>query len=508
MTDPKLQNEIADASAHELAPTSSGGALPGILEVSGMSDDRDETARLLSVLVDGALDGTVVWDRNVVRTIEHALGRIDALVSQQLAAVMHHPELQKLEGSWRGLKHLVFNSETSESLQIRVLNADKTELKKDFDKAVDFDQSHLWKSLYTRAFDQAGGVPFGALVGDFEFTHGVEDVELLRNISSVCAAAFCPFIAAAGPAMFQKDWDSYADLENPVDIASRLRTEAHTKWKQFRETDDSRFVSLVLPRVMSRLPYGKETSRVEEFDFEEFGHLHPDVVGTNENHGRFTWMNASYVMGARLADSFAKFGWCTSIRGADSGGRVEKLPLYTYMSAHGDERTKCPTEARIADGRGRELSNCGFLPLVHYEDSDYAVFFDGQTTQRPATYDTDDANENARLSAGLPYMMASSRIAHYLKVMARDRLGSKAQRGDVERLLRRWLNQYVCKDSSPPEEMKARFPLAAAEVEVRERPGAPGVYDAVAWIRPWLFLEELNASLRLVASMPEGRGGG
>jgi type VI secretion system protein ImpC len=485
-------------SAEPLAEIS---PLEGIINAT--KEKPDEARKLVQTLVERALEGTVVWDRNVSRTFQKAIDLLDSKLSKQLAAVMHHPEFAQLEGTWRGFKHLVFNSETSAMLKIRVLNASKRELAKDLEKAVEFDQSQLFKKLYEHEYGTPGGEPYGALIGDYYFSGHPEDIDMLNKLSGVAAASFCPFIAGTAPQMF--GFQNFTELSRPRDLEKIFQTPNYTGWRSFRDSEDSRFVTLTMPRVLARVPFGSFTKKIEEFNFEE---VEMDDRGRPRalDHGAYCWMNASFVMGAKLTESFAKYGWCTTIRGRESGGTVESLPTHVFYCDDGDMDAKCPAEIAITDRRERELSELGFLPLCHYKNTDYAVFFGGQTVQKPKKYDVPSATANARLSAGLPYIMAASRIAHYLKVIARDKVGSKMERGDVEDFLKRWLSEYVCLDAKPTAEIKAKYPLAEAKVEVREIPGKPGCYDAVAWLRPWLFFEELNASLRLVASVPQAKG--
>ena len=494
---PQQQPEAAaSASAAE------GGLLDAVIGATPQTAP-DQARDLLGNLVDEVMRGTVTWDKNLTRTITKAIELIDGKMSKQLAAIMHHADFQKLEGSWRGFRYLVFNSETSATLKLRVFNVSKRELAKDLEKAVEFDQSQLFKKIYENEFGSPGGEPYGALIGDYEFSQHPEDIEMLNKVSGVAAAAFCPFIAGAAPQMF--GFGDYTELSKPRDLERIFQTADYTAWRSFRDSDDSRFVTLAMPRVLSRLPYGSLTKPIEEFNYEE---VELDAQGKprSMDHGDYCWMNASFVMGAKLTESFAKYGWCTTIRGAEGGGKVENLPTHAFYSDDGDIDTKCPTEVAITDRREAELSKLGFLPLCHYKNTDYSVFFGGQTAQKAKVYDNHAATANAKISSGLPYIMASSRIAHYLKVIARDKIGSKMERNDVEDFLKRWLAEYVCADERPSAEMKSKFPLAEAKVEVREIPGKPGAYDAVAWLRPWLFFEELNASLRLVASIPKTKG--
>ena len=454
---------------------------------------------MIRSLVEESVKGTLRFDKNVSKTISSAIAAIDVVMSKQLAAIMHNESFQKLEGSWRGLHYLVQNSETGAQLKLRVFNLSKRELFKDLDKAVEFDQSQAFKKIYEAEFGSPGGEPYGALIGDYEFTNHPEDIDLLTKMSQVSAAGFCPFLSAADPALL--GLESFEELSKPRDLEKIFLDDSFTKWRSFRDSEDSRFVTLTMPRCLSRLPYGKNTKVVDAFDFEE---VDLDEQGNSKPvpHENYAWMNTSYVLGARLTDSFAKFGWCTAIRGAENGGKVEGLPTHVFMADDGDKSLKCPTEIAITDRREAELSKLGFLPLCFYKNTDYAVFFGSQTTQKPKKYDRPEATANAAISARLPYMMATSRIAHFLKVIARDKIGSFMERQDCEEWLKRWISNYVTTDPKPSDEMKARYPLAEAAIKVEEIPGAPGSYNAVAWLRPWLQMEELTTSMRMVAKIP------
>jgi type VI secretion system protein ImpC len=458
--------------------------------------EPDRAQNLLRTLTDQALKGTVKYDRNLTVTLNNAIAELDKAISTQLSAIMQSPEFTKLEGSWRGLHYLVKNSETSVNLKIRVLNASKRELSKDLSKAVEFDQSRLFKSIYEDEFGTPGGEPMGALIGDFEFDNSFDDVQLLQGISSIAAAAFAPFISAASPRMF--GFDDYRDLARPRDLEKIFETVEYSKWRSFRESDDSRFVTLALPRVLARMPYSPKTNPIDEFVFDE-------TSGSSNGelrHDDYCWMNASFVMGTRLTEAFARSGWCTAIRGAENGGKVENLPMHVFSSDDGDLDLKCPTEVGITDRRDAELGKLGFLPLCHYKNTDYAVFFGAQTTHKPKLYDKPEATANAAVSARLPYMMATSRFAHYLKVMGRDKIGSFMEASDCEVWLNRWIASYVNANDDAGEESRAKYPLRDAKVTVQEIPGKPGSYNAVAWMRPWLQMEELTTSLRMVARIP------
>jgi len=485
-------------------PQAETAAQPGVdlLEQAISATKQTEPKRaeeLLRTLTEQALEGTVSYSKNLNLSISEAIKQIDAKISKQLAAVMHHPKFKQLEGSWRGLHYLVMNTETSASLKLRVINWSKRELFRDMSRATEFDQSQLFKKIYESEFGTPGGQPYGALIGDYEFTNHPEDIDTLRLVSNVAAAAFAPFIAAASPRLL--GLDSYRELSAPRDMEKIFDSLEYTKWNAYRETEDSRFVTLVLPRVLARLPYGERTTKVDEFDYEE-APIDEAGVARRMPHDDYCWMNAAYAMGARLTDAFARNGWCTAIRGAENGGKVENLPCHIFTSDDGDIDLQCPTEIGITDRREAELSKLGFLAVSHYKGTDYAVFFGAQTNQKPKKYDRPDATANAAISARLPYMMASSRIAHYLKIIARDKIGSFKEASDVGAWLKRWIEQYTNSNPSPSEEAKAKYPLREARIQVEEIPGKPGSYHAVAHMRPWLQMEELTTSLRMVARIP------
>jgi type VI secretion system protein ImpC len=485
------------------ATTTEEGSL-GLLDqvVSATKQTEPDRAQdLVKNLVEQALAGTVTFDKNLTRTFDRAIAAIDAKVSAQLNAIMHDPKFLKLEGSWRGLHYLVQNSETGTSLKLRVLNASKRDLTRDLTKAVEFDQSQLFKKIYENEFGTPGGEPYGALIGDYEWTNHPDDVETLRLVSNVAAGAFAPFISGVGAGMF--GFNDWTELSKPRDLAKIFDSVEYNKWRSFRESEDARFVSLVMPRVVARLPYGAATKPIEEFGYEEAPSDPVTGAAKPMGHHDYCWMNAAYVMGARLTDSFAKSGFCVAIRGAEGGGKVENLPSHVFTSDDGDSDSKCPTEIGITDRREFELSNLGFLPLCHYKNTDYAVFFGAQSVQKPKKYDRPEATANAAISARLPYLMATSRFAHYLKVMARDKIGSFMEASDCEKWLNRWINNYVNSNENASAEMKARYPLREAMIEVKEIPGKPGSYNAVAHLRPWLQMEELTTSMRMVARIPQ-----
>ena len=455
---------------------------------------------LMRTLAQEAMSGTVQFNKNMTVTLREAIAKIDAQISEQLAAIMHAEKFKQMEGSWRGLNYLVKNSEIGEGLKIQVLNVSKKELAADLSKATDFDQSTFYKKVYEEQFGTAGGHPFGALVGDYYFSKHPDDIELLTNISSVAAAGFTPFVSAADSKLF--GMDSFSELSSPMDMKQLFETADYMKWNSYRQSEDSRFVTLTMPKVLARLPYGADTKPVEGFAYEEAPF---DETGAPKSmkHDDYCWMNASYALAARMTDAFAQYGWCTAIRGAEGGGKVSNLPTHVFQSDDGDLDSKCPTEIGITDRREKELSDLGFLPLCHYKNTDYSVFFGAQSTQKPKKYDRPEATANAAISARLPYLMATSRFAHYLKVMARDKIGSFMEAKDCENWLNRWISNYVDATEGASQDARAKYPLREARVEVREVEGAPGSYTAVAHLRPWLQFEELTTSMRLVARIPK-----
>ncbi|MCW9029607.1 MAG: type VI secretion system contractile sheath large subunit [Kangiella sp.] len=479
---------------------------PDILSQAIAATKQTEASRaeeLLRALTSEAMKGTVTWNKNLTVTFKEAIDKIDEALSSQLSKIMHNERFQKLEGSWRGLQYLVQNTDTSVSMKLKVINLPKRELFKDLSKAVEFDQSQLFKKIYESEFGTAGGEPFGALIGDYEFTNHPEDIETLELTSNVAAGAFAPFISASSPELF--GFNDWTELSKPRDLEKIFDSLEYARWRGFRDSEDSRFVTLTAPRVLARLPYGEQTRPIEEFAFEELPVDSNTKIANSVDNKDYCWMNASYVLGSKLTQAFTEHGWCTAIRGAEGGGKVTSLPMHNFLSDDGDMDMQCPTEVGITDRREAELSKLGFLPLCHYKNTDYAVFFGSNTTQRPKKYDSPDATANADISSRLPYIMATSRFAHYLKVLARDKIGSFMEPEDCESWLNRWILNYVNADEAAGQESRAKYPLAEARVEVEEVPGSPGVYHAKAWLKPWLQLEELSTSLRLVAKIPESK---
>jgi len=493
------EREQSAPAAAETTTDSGGGLLEQAISATKQTN-KSEAEEMIRALVQEANRG-IGYDRNVISTIRKAIAAIDNVVSKQLGAVMHHERFQKLEGTWRGLHYLVHNSETGEQLKIRMFNAPKKDLGKELENATEFDQSCVWKAIYENEFGSPGGQPYGLLVGDYEFDHKTPgDMGILEKMSGIAAASFAPFITSPSSKLFGLEtWEQMPSIR---DLKSSFDAKEYVKWKSFRESEDSRFVVMTMPRTLARLPYGSQTNPIDQFDFAEV-ETGPGGEPIAISHDNYCWMNTSFVLATKMTAAFSETSWCTAIRGATSGGKVEGLPTHIVKSLDGDTDIKCPTEVAITDRREKELSDLGFFPLSHYKNTDYSVFFGGQTAQKPKQYDLDAATENAAISARLPYIMASSRIAHYLKVMARDNIGSFKEAEDVQAWLQRWIIQYVSADEKPSEQAKARFPLREAKIEVKPIPGAPGSYNAVAHLRPWLQMEELNASVRMVARLPK-----
>ena len=463
------------------------------------SQAEEAVQNAVNTLAEQVLKNTGLVSEDAAATINALIAEIDQKLTDQVNLIIHNEEFQQLESAWRGLHHLVNNTETDEMLKIRVMNVSKKDLYKNLKKfkGTAWDQSPLFKKVYEEEYGQLGGEPYGCFVGDYEFSHSHQDVELLGMISQISAAAHAPFLAAASPTAMQMD--SWQELTNPRDLTKIFSTPDYAPWRALRESEDSKYIGLTMPRFLARLPYGASTDPVEEFDFEE-------ETGSAES-SKYCWANSAYAMAVNINHSFKEYGWCSRIRGIESGGAVEGLPVHTFPSDDGGVDMKCPTEIAISDRREAELSNNGFLPLIHRKNSEFAAFIGAQSLHKPAEYDDPDASANAALAARLPYLFASSRFAHYLKCIVRDKLGSFKERAEMQRWLQEWILQYVDGDpANSTEETKARKPLAAAEVVVEEVEGAPGYYTSRFYLRPHYQLEGLTVSLRLVSKLPSVKG--
>lgn len=492
----------ATTASQDAADLAEFSLLDQIVEQSKVAKSTSEHQRakdLISELAKEVLEGTVVVSDNLGATLDARIAELDGIISEQVSAVMHHPEFQQLESSWRGLHYLCSQTSTGTTLKIKMFNSPKKDMVKDFKSAIDFDQSALFKKVYEEEFGTFGGSPFGTLIGDYQLGRSPEDMYFIEQMSHVAAAAHAPFISAASEELF--GLESFTDLGKPRDLAKIFDTVEYAKWKSFRDGEDSRYVGLTLPRFLGRLPYNpKDGTTVEGFNFVE------DVDGAD--HSKYLWCNTAYAFATRLTQAFENHGWCAAIRGVEGGGLVEDLPTHTFRTDDGEVALKCPTEIAITDRREKELSDLGFIPLVHCKNTDYAAFFGAQSAQKARKYNTDAANANSSLSAQLQYIFSISRIAHYLKAMMREKIGSFASAGNVEEFLNRWIAQYVLLDDNGSQEAKAQHPLREASIQVSEIPGRPGVYRAVAFLRPHFQLDELSVSLRLVAELPAGANKG
>jgi type VI secretion system protein ImpC len=489
---PETQKVAGSTAVIEQAAESS--ILDQIVEQGRFGDPsaRERGKGLIKEFVAQVLEGAMTLGRDADQMITARVAQIDHLISLQLNEVLHNAQFQKLESTWRGLKYLLEQSETGTQLKIRILNASKKDLLRDLQRAPEFDQSAMFKKVYEEEYGLFGGEPYGALVGDYEFSKHPEDLELLEKVSQVAASAHAPFLSAASSELL--NMDSFTSLDQPRDIGKIFDSTEYAKWKGFRESDDSRYVCLTCPRILMRLPYGRDTAPVEGFNFEE------GVDGTD--HSKYLWGNSAYALASKMTQAFATYGWCVAIRGVEGGGLVDGLPSHTFRTDEGDVALKCPTEIAITDRREKELADQGLVSLVHCKGTDKAAFFSIQSCNKPKLYDSDAATANARISAQLPYMMATCRFAHYLKAMMRDKIGGFMSRDDCWRFLNRWISQYVTQDDKATQETKAKYPLREARVDVEEVKGKPGVYRAVAYLRPHFQLDELNVSLRLVAELP------
>jgi type VI secretion system protein ImpC len=489
---PETQKTAGSTAVIEQAAESS--VLDQIVEQGRFTDPsaRERGKGLIKEFVAQVLEGSMTLGRDADQMISARVAQIDHLISIQLNEVLHNAQFQKLESTWRGLKYLLDQSETGTQLKIRVLNASKKDLLRDLQRAPEFDQSAMFKKVYEEEYGLFGGEPFGALVGDYEFSKHPEDLELLEKVSQVAASAHAPFLSAASSELL--NMESFTNLDQPRDIGKIFDSTEYAKWKGFRESEDSKYVCLTCPRVLMRLPYGRDTAPVEGFNFEE------GVDGTD--HSKYLWGNSAFALASKMTQAFATYGWCVAIRGVEGGGLVDGLPSHTFRTDEGDVALKCPTEIAITDRREKELADQGLVSLVHCKGTDKAAFFSIQSCNKPKLYDSDSATANARISAQLPYMMATCRFAHYLKAMMRDKIGGFMSREDAWIFLNRWISKYVTEDDTASPATKAKYPLREARIDVEEVKGKPGVYRAVAYLRPHFQLDELNVSLRLVAELP------
>ena len=500
---------MADAN-HEAEAQQQPGAMEETAELNEFSalldkefkpkTDRAKEAvqQAVKTLAEQALSDTALVSEDAVKSIEAIIAEIDRKLSEQINLILHHQDLKNLEGTWRGLQYLVNNTETDEMLKIRVFNVSKKDLRRTLKKfkGTAWDQSPIFKKIYEEEYGTPGGEPYGSLIGDYYFDNSPPDVEILGELSKIAAAAHAPFIGAAEPSLM--NMDSWQELGDPRDLTKIFQTPDYAAWRSLRESEDARYIGLAMPRFLARLPYGAETEPVDDFDFEE------ETEGAD--HKKYCWSNAAYAMATNITNAFKLFGWCSRIRGVESGGMIEGLPCHTFPTDDGGVDMKCPTEIAITDRREAELAKNGLMPLSHWKNTDYAVFVGAQSLHKPSEYDDPDATANANLGARLPYIFATCRFAHYLKCIVRDKIGSYKEREDMEKWLNNWIMNYVEPDpSNATEEAKARRPLAAAEVVVQDVEGNPGYYSAKFFLRPHYQLEGLTVSLRLVSKLPSAK---
>jgi type VI secretion system protein ImpC len=444
-----------------------------------------------------ALQGAQLISPDVLRTVEAMITELDRKLSEQINLIIHHEDFKALEGAWRGLHHLVTNTEVDEFLKIRILNISKKDIGRTVRsfKGVAWDQSPLFKKLYEEEYGTPGGSPYGVLIGDYHFDHSAPDVEILNGMGQIAAAAHAPFIAGAAPTLM--NMESWQELSNPRDLTKIFQTPEYAPWRSLRTAENSRYIGLAMPRFLSRLPYDPKNNPIEEFAFEE------DT--SSGDHSKYVWSNSAYAMGTNITRAFKLYGWCSRIRGVESGGMLDSLPCHTFPTDDGGIDMKCPTEIAITDRREAELAKAGMMPLSHWKNTDYAVFIGAQSLQKPTEYEDPDATANANLAARLPYLFAVCRFAHYLKCIVRDKIGTFKEREDMERWLNQWITQYVTADPTASDKVKAEFPLAAAEVTVESVEGNPGWYTSKFFLRPHFQLEGLTASLRLVTKLPSAK---
>ncbi|WP_181186476.1 type VI secretion system contractile sheath large subunit [Cronobacter sakazakii] len=426
--------------------------------------------------------------------LDHHIAELDRQISRQLDTVMHHPEFQQVESLWRGLKHLVNRTDYRQNVRTEILDIAKEDLRQDFEDAPEIIQSGLYWHTYTAEYDMPGGEPVGAVISSYEFDASAQDMALLRNISKVSAAAHMPFIGAVGPKFFLKD--SMEEVAAIKDIGNYFDRAEYIKWKAFRDTDDARYIGLTLPRVLGRLPYGPDTVPVRSFNYVE------EVKGPD--HEKYLWTSASFAFAANMVKSFINNGWCVQIRGPQAGGAVQGLPIHLYDLGTGNQ-VKIPSEVMIPETREFEFANLGFIPLSYYKNRDYACFFSANSAQKPALYDTPDATANSRINARLPYIFLLSRIAHYLKLIQRENIGTTKDRRLLELELNNWVRGLVTEMTDPGDELQASHPLRDAKVVVEDIEDNPGFFRVRLYAVPHFQVEGMDVSLSLVSQMPKAK---
>ncbi|PZO68123.1 MAG: type VI secretion system contractile sheath large subunit [Paracoccus denitrificans] len=458
-----------------------------------------EVDNAVVALVNEALQDQTLIAEDVIDTIDAMLAKMDQQLTDQLNAIMHHDEFQKLEASWRGLAYTINNSETDATLRVKVLNASKSELQQMFRRypGAKWDKSPLHQKIYEQEFGTLGGRPFGTLIGDYYFSHSTADVAMLREMGKIAAAAHAPFISSAAPELL--GMDSWTELGTPPDISEIFDTPEYAAWNSLRDSENSRYLALTMPRVLSREPYGQNSnSVVEEFNYEEETDGHAGE--------KYAWMNAAHAMAANINRAHKEHGWTVQIRGVQSGGEVMSLPTHTFDTGDGKKDLKCPTEVSITDRREGELSKAGLIGLIHRKHTDKAAFIGAQTLYRPKKYVSELATASDNMSSRLPYIFAVSRFSHYLKCMVRDKIGQSPDRLQLQTQLQTWVNKYVSGNpETASEKEKAKKPLAGAKVEVIEDEENPGYYVGKFFLKPHFQLEGMDIGMSLVSKLPKAK---
>lgn len=494
------------ATELEKGTGSSGGALSELDEFSAILKQNfkprsdvaaKEVENAVSTLVREALSDDSVISEDILDTIDQMLAKIDEKLSAQVNEIIHHPEYQKLESSWRGLAYTVNNTESDATLKVNVMNVSKAELERELRgyPGAKWDQSPVFKKIYEAEFGQLGGQPYGALIGDFYFDHSASDVRLLRDLGKIAASAHAPFISSAAPTLL--GMDSWNELGNPRDLSTVFDTPDYAGWHSLRDSENSRYLAITLPRVLARNVYGQNGEPVEEFNFEET---------TDGHEGKhYAWMNAAHAMAVNINRAHKEYGWTVQIRGVQSGGEISSLPVHNFDTGDGSTDMKCPTEYAISDRREGELSKSGLISLIHRKNTDRAAFIGAQSLYRPKKYQNEEATASDNLSARIPYIFAVSRFSHYLKCMVRDMIGSGREREQLERELQGWINQYVHGNpATASDREKALLPLAAAKVEIIADEENPGYYMGKFFLRPHYQLEGMDIGMSLVSKLPKG----
>lgn len=477
----------------DIKPVTDSVAYDAFSDVAAMADTslNERLTAALQVFLEVMEDSSLSIDKIDKVLLDQYIAKIDETLSRQLDKIMHHEKFQKIESAWKGLKYLVDRTDFKANIKIELLDCSKNDLQEDFEDAPDTTQSGLYKHIYVQEYDTPGGEPISAVVSNFEFDAGAQDVALLTELSRVSSVTHCPFLGSVGYSFFKKgdinELPKVHDLENYMDRAEYIR------WRGFRESEDSRYLGLTLPRFLLRIPYGQENNPVKAFNYEE------EVNA--EGSENYLWGNSSFAFAANMARSFKENGWCVNIRGPESGGKVENLPIHLYDAGKGLQG-KIPTEIIIPETRELEFAELGFIPLSYYKNSDYACFFSANSAQRAPEYNTPEATANSRINARLPYIFLVSRLAHYLKVLQRENIGSTKSRKVLEQELNEWVQTLVTKMNDPDPDLIATHPLRDGRVEVKEIPENPGFYSVSLFVMPHFQIEGVDVKLSLVAQMP------